>query len=925
MKFDAFRDWLSKQGHQTSSIETRVSSLRRVEHFFGDLDGAFDPESRENIFAQFAYSMEDEKDGRPNPSPVPIDGNLREGLASLRQALSLYDEFRNGERATPNRFNHSTWLTKVTQAEILAVMDDIDREGDKEFLRRTGFSKPQQWTTRPDTDGEERQPRLYPCKATVAAAITKLKGGTALNASQYFGGYGEAESRQKLTELGFEVVETSGREFTRDAIEAAMQAYDEFQMTGAHSEIFESFGTPSSYWTCSTLDRQHKRYPTKPIVGFITNRTKLNGGWNPGSAAALLHNAGYLIVDASNSLCDVPDHRHLARGADRIRSVAKNYFFEPARERGQIEITIRAREIAETLGLSDDFPNICQALGGKKFKTMIDAVDIRATEPNPSSTTAFTYQLSPQSDEPHARRPFASGDTDPMNPTNLILHGPPGTGKTYQTASEALRLCGEDVPDNRDDIMAAYNRLRAENRIEFVTFHQSTSYEDFVEGRQPTTEGSEEGSGTGFRLETVPGIFRRISRRAAGATALPSGERAITLEGRQAFKMSIGRAGDPADEHLFTTAIEEGCMLIGWENIDFGDDKFSDPYEILEACRERGTREGEPNLQSGQVNQVHIFRNQVQVGDIIVVSKGNSRFRAIGEVTGEYDYAPADGVRYSHRRAVNWLWVDEDGLPVSEINDKTFSMSSIYKLSADRLKVSALERFMNSGEEHESDRGASLPFVLIIDEINRANISKVFGELITLIEPDKRLGMPNALTVRLPYSVEEFGVPANLHILGTMNTADRSIALLDTALRRRFEFREMLPQPQLKAMRDAGDRCGLDLPEILTVLNERIEYLYDREHQIGHAYFVNCTTREEVDAVMRYKVIPLLAEYFFEDWSKVAAVLGDDTSDEGPLRGGFMNRDVLRAPPGMTDVDDMLRFRWSLREGAFAYDGLIAG
>jgi len=925
MRLDAFRDWLSEQGHQTSSVEARVSSLRRVEQFLGDLEGAFDPERREKLFAQFTYSIEDERHGRPNPSPVPIDGNLREGLASLRQALSLYDEFRNGDRAKPKRSNHSAWLAKVTQAEILAVMDDIDREGDKEFLRRTGFSKPQQWTTRPDTDGEESQPPLYPCKATVAAAITKLRGGPTLNASQYFGGYGEAESRQKLTELGFEVVESSGREFTRDSIEAAMQAYDEFQKAGAHSEIFDAFGTPSSYWTCSTFDRHHGRYPTKPIVGFITNRTKLNGGWNPGSAAALLHNAGYLIVDASNSLCDVPDHRHLARGADRIRSVAKNYFIEPARERGEIEITIRAREIADTLGLSDDFPNICQALGGKKFKAMIDAVDIRATEPNPSSTTTFTYQLSLQSDEPHARRPFAFGGTDPMTPTNLILHGPPGTGKTYQTASEALRLCGEDVPDNRDEIMAAYNRLRAENRIEFVTFHQSTSYEDFVEGRQPTTEGSDEGLGTGFRLETVPGIFRRISRRAAGATALLSGERAITLEGRQAFKMSIGRAGDPADEHLFTTAIEEGCMLIGWENIDFGDDKFSDPYEILEACRERGTREGEPNLQSGQVNQVHIFRNQVQVGDIIVVSKGNSRFRAIGEVTGEYEYAPADGVRYSHRRGVNWLWVDEDGLPVSEINDKTFSMSSIYKLSADRLKVSALERFMNSGEEHKGDRGASLPFVLIIDEINRANISKVFGELITLIEPDKRLGMPNALTVRLPYSGEEFGVPSNLHILGTMNTADRSIALLDTALRRRFEFREMLPQPQIEAMRDAGNRCGLDLPTILTVLNERIEYLYDREHQIGHAYFVNCATREEVDAVMRYKVIPLLAEYFFEDWSKVAAVLGDDTSEEGPLRGGFMNRDVLRAPPGMTDGDDMLRFRWSLREGPFAYDGLVAG
>ncbi len=920
----AFRDWLLQKNHQITSIDARVSNLRRIEQFCGDLDDALEVQGREKLLSQFAYSTEDERDSRANPSPVPIDGNLRAGLASLRQAISLYDDFRNDGSVKLNRSNHSTWLAQITQAEILAVMDDIDREGDKEFLRRTGFSKPRQWTTR-FNNGDEESQRLYPCKATVAAAIAKLDDGPILNASQYFGGYGEAESRRALMELGFEIVDLLGKGFTRHAIEAAMRAFDQFSKTGAHSNIFGAFGTPSSYWTRSTLDEHDELYPTKPLMGFITGKTKLNGGWSPGSAAASLHNAGYLIVDAENTLCDVPDHRHLARAADRIRSVAKNYYIEPGREAGQTEITIRARDIAETLNLSDKYPNICQALGGKKFKAMIDAVEIQATEPNPSSTTAFTYQLVPQSDEPHARPHLASGDHDTMSPTNLILHGPPGTGKTYQTAFEALRLCGEVMPENRVEVMAAYNRLRAENRIEFITFHQSTSYEDFVEGRQPTTEGSDEGSGTGFRLETVPGIFRRIARRAEGAKGVPSGDRAITLDGRQAFKMSIGRAGDPGDAHLFETAIEEGCMLIGWENIDFADDKFSDPNHILEACREQGTREGEPNLQSGQVNQLHIFRNQVQVGDIIVVFKGNSRFRAIGEVIGEYEFAPADGVRYSHRRAVKWHWVDEAGLPVSEINDKIFSMSSIYKLSADRLKVSALERFMNSGEEQEDDRGAPLHFVLIIDEINRANISKVFGELITLIEPDKRLGMPNALTVRLPYSGEEFGVPSNLHILGTMNTADRLIALLDTALRRRFEFREMLPQPQIKAMRDAGNRCGLDLPKILTVLNERIEYLYDREHQIGHAYFVNCTTREEVDAVMRYKVIPLLAEYFFEDWSKVAAVLGDDTSDEGPLRGGFMNRDVLRAPPGMTDGDDMLRFRWSLREGAFAYDGLIAG
>ncbi len=508
-----------------------------------------------------------------------------------------------------------------------------------------------------------------------------------------------------------------------------------------------------------------------------------------------------------------------------------------------------------------------------------------------------------------------------LAPTNLILHGPPGTGKTYTTAAEALRLCGEAVPERREDVMAAYARLRAGNRIEFVTFHQSTSYEDFIEGRQPVTDG-DEGASTGFRLESVPGIFRRIATRAARSVAMPAGPDAIMLDGRQVFKMSIGRADITAEEYLFEEAISEGHTLLGWEDIDFSDERFGDIDEILQACRDHGTREGEVTLQSGQVAMLNVFRNQMEVGDIVVVTKGNRFFRAVGEVTGEYEYRQRDSRIYSHRRAVRWLWVDRQGVPASEIHDGNFTMRSIYPLHDRRINAAALEGYMNSGGD--DGPAETLPHVLIIDEINRANISKVFGELITLIESDKRIGMPNALTVRLPYSGNEFGVPANLHILGTMNTADRSIALLDTALRRRFELREMLPQPG--ALRNTAQRCGLDLPRILAVLNERIEYLYDREHQIGHAYFINCSGRDEVDAVMRHKVIPLLAEYFFEDWSKVAAVLGDAAAHEGPVHGGFMTRTLLKAPPGMDeDGDGMPRFRWALREDGFSYDALMRG
>ncbi|MCY4318109.1 MAG: AAA family ATPase [Alphaproteobacteria bacterium] len=501
-----------------------------------------------------------------------------------------------------------------------------------------------------------------------------------------------------------------------------------------------------------------------------------------------------------------------------------------------------------------------------------------------------------------------SRETPMSPPLNLILYGPPGTGKTFSTAAEAVRLCGEPVPEDREELMQAYRRLAAAGRIEFVTFHQSMSYEDFVEGRQPTTGADDNDDNTvGFRLETVPGIFRRIARRAETSRGLSAEGEAITVSGRQIFKMSIGEASNPEDAHLFKEAIDGGYTLLGFGDIDWSDDRYASREAIIEAL------ESDVTARSGAVQMPFIFRNWVRQGDIVIVSKGNSLFRAIGEFTGDYEFHPRPEGDYAHRRAVRWLWVDRQGVSVSEIYSRRFTQKTIYKLFTDeQLNIPALERYLNSRQ------GEPEAFVLIIDEINRANISKVFGELITLLEPDKRLGQPNELKVRLPYSHDEFGVPSNLHILGTMNTADRSIALLDTALRRRFIFREMMPDPSLLA----AEACELDLPRLLETLNERIEYLYDREHRIGHASFIGCASRADVDAVMRHKVIPLLAEYFFEDWEKVAAVLGDVEPHEGPIEGGFLKRSVLRAPPGLEDA--LPRFRWAVRseDEGFDYTGL---
>ncbi|SIR36713.1 5-methylcytosine-specific restriction enzyme B [Paracoccus thiocyanatus] len=510
-----------------------------------------------------------------------------------------------------------------------------------------------------------------------------------------------------------------------------------------------------------------------------------------------------------------------------------------------------------------------------------------------------------------------------FTPMNLILYGPPGTGKTFSTAAEAVRLCGEPVPQDRAELMAVYQRLVAAGRVEFVTFHQSMAYEDFVEGRQPMTgaDGEGEAESAGFRLETVHGIFRRIAKRAETSRGRSSGDDMIRLEDRQVFKMSIGEANNPEDAHLFEEAIEGGYTLLGFDDIDWSDEKYASREAIFEACKDHRDGSGDIDSRSGWVQMPFRFRNWVRHGDIVIVSKGNQQFRAIGEFVGDYEFKPRPEGGYAHRRAVRWLWLDRDGVAVSEIYSRGFMQQSIYLLYDSELNIPALERYMNSQRNDGGDEPDQ--FVLIIDEINRANISKVFGELITLLEADKRLNQPNAVRVRLPYSGDEFGVPSNLHILGTMNTADRSIALLDTALRRRFTFREMMPDASI--LKDAGQKCGIDLPRLLATINERIEYLYDREHQIGHAYFTACSSQADVDEVMRHKVIPLLAEYFFEDWAKIAAVLGDLEPGEGSITGGFLKRTVLNPPPGLEDGDAVARFRWQVRsvDEGFDYSKLV--
>jgi len=921
LRYEAeFKAWLEEKGQSPQTVSSRISSAKRVEQYLGDLDELFSTQTKEKILEKFAYSTEDEREGRPNPSPVPINGVLRTGLASIRQALELYHSFLANRRNMPDKSAHQTLVDRLSRKEIEGAMEECRSLGESAFLTNSGF-------TRTKTRFADRSNGLtYPAKAIVVVALKYLPDRIVLNAREFFNGFGEAQAFSKLEELGYEIVRPTETQdkgtLKREAIEAAMDAFD-LRETAEFETVFSAFKEPTKYWVRSTKPREDRKYPTKPIVGFLSQKTSstLNGGWSqPSDAAAKLHEAGYVIVDKNDLPLPLPEeYSHLMRGADRARFVALNYFIEPAREAGQSSVAIRAGELHDLCGLEKNWANVCQALEGEKFQSLAQVAAPKIEGPARSTTTMFTFELGPKD--------FIKGEHMPHSANtaaeNLILFGPPGTGKTYRTAAEAVRLCGEEVPEDREDLMAVYQGLLAAGRIEFVTFHQSMAYEEFVEGRQPMT-GADDGEDTStadFRLETVPGIFRRIARRAEVSRGTVSSETKLSLEGRRVFKMSIGAKYLPEDAPLFEEAIEKNCAIFGFYEFDLSDPRFDTREAIHAAAEARRKEDSEAFVSQPASMMTNLFRNSLKVGDVLIVTKGNLLVRAIGIVEGDYEFRPIEGRAgdYAHRRAVNWLWVDRDGIEASDVAKVGLVQRTIYEIDKSSLNVPALERYMNS-QQHEGPSEPE-PFVLIIDEINRANISKVFGELITLLEPDKRLGQSNQLKVRLPYSGDEFGVPSNLHIVGTMNTADRSIALLDTALRRRFTFREIMPDPNV--LKEAAARTGIDLPVLLTIINERIEYLYDRDHQIGHAYFTGCDTRADVDQVMRHKVIPLLAEYFFEDWGKIAAVLGDLDTHDGPIEGGFLNRSVLKAPPGLDNGEAMQRFRWDVRDDGFDYARLL--
>lgn len=485
-----------------------------------------------------------------------------------------------------------------------------------------------------------------------------------------------------------------------------------------------------------------------------------------------------------------------------------------------------------------------------------------------------------------SEEPVPQAEKTPMTPypLNQILYGPPGTGKTYITAERAVRICDGKCPDDRTALMQRYRALLAEKRISFVSFHQSFSYEEFIEGIRPDLTGQTESGQEQLIYRIEDGLFKKVCSLARTAVADLQRPQAagISLAGKNFYKMSVGGKYDPEVESF---CFEHDYLALGWGgDVDFStlpkEKKWEPSSKAIRELMAAGKSEHAEKRYA--VQAIYWFKNEIDIGDIVIIPRGLQKVQAIGQVTGEYEYKPEllPGLGYEHVRTVQWLVKDAD-IPVEKILSKQFSQQTIYSLNPAYLNTEYLEKLLGGIASGQAPEEAER-YVLIIDEINRANISKVLGELITLIEPDKRLGMINEVTVKLPYSREEFGIPANLHIVGTMNTADRSLAMMDTALRRRFEFEEMMPQEELLQSIEVGE---IKIRQILRTINQRIEALYDREHTIGHAFFLPLEEEPSIEnlaSIFEHKIIPLLAEYFFEDWQKIRLVLGDNQKTEKP-------------------------------------------
>jgi len=561
---------------------------------------------------------------------------------------------------------------------------------------------------------------------------------------------------------------------------------------------------------------------------------------------------------------------------------------------------------------SHETPDLAQV--GEWLSELYDTVDTL-------DRSAFEGEGHSLDDYLDAQGTFSEETTDVQKlpasiPLNQILYGPPGTGKTYSVIEAALKILDpEFLATVKDDVnLSADERRRclkdrfdhlhvAERRIGFVTFHQSFSYEDFIEGLRAVSN-EDAGGGISYRVEE--GAFLQLCQHAIRDTDYEQ-DKGIEPEAN-VWKISIGEVHDEESRRL---CFERGEARIGWPDLgDLRSANLEDPQWQL-GPKERSC--------------LNYFGREIKQGDILICRGKGTSIAGIGVVSGEYRHEPVApaGMKSDFRNVLPVRWLTtQTSLDILSLNAGIgFTQSTVYALS--RIKWVDIQNALDqknetlSGAPPVKQRLKQRPaHVMIIDEINRGNVSRIFGELITLIETSKREGANEALQVMLPYSKKLFSVPANVYLIGTMNTADRSLAAMDVALRRRFVFQEMPPRADLL---DNLMVEGINIGRLLSVMNQRIEVLLDRDHRLGHAYFMSLhenSALSELESIFRAQILPLLQEYFFDDWSRIQLVFNDHRKSED-LR--FVNQAQcdFAALLGPDHANFSGRAPWQINEDAF--------
>ena len=432
---------------------------------------------------------------------------------------------------------------------------------------------------------------------------------------------------------------------------------------------------------------------------------------------------------------------------------------------------------------------------------------------------------------------------------NIILQGAPGTGKTYRIPELVVRLCEPEFDANNathKELMSVYDRLKEEKRVMFTTFHQSMDYEDWLEGLRPVLENDQ------VRYKIEPGIFKRLCTEAERPL---SAKKDVNISDEAiVWKVSLSGTGD---NPVRRDCMKNGYIRIGWDG--YG---------------ENITDETDWSIHNGEGKTIlNAFINTMKVGDIVMSCYSSRTIDAIGIVTGEYEWHD-NFEHYKRVRRVKWLvkGINEDIVKLND--DKTMTLGTVYRLNA--ITLDKVKSLLDKHEASKTLIDNNKPYVIVIDEFNRGNVSKIFGELITLLEPDKRKGMRDAESVLLPYSKKEFYIPSNVFLVATMNTADRSLDTIDYAIRRRFAFITVKPQEidddnfNSELFREVSSlfisnydeyaESGFDDTIKLLPAETLSEEYRPEDVWIGHSYFIMDGEYALQDRLL-FEIIPLLEEY----------------------------------------------------------------